>query len=63
MSYNSEGIISEDCIEQVMRERGEPKTYQRLEHDYKRYRSDRDSDKRRYKGDRVTERLYYVRVD
>jgi len=62
MSYNSEGIISEECIERVLRERGASKTYRRLEHDYKRYRSDRDSDSRRYKGDRVTERLYYVQV-
>jgi adenine-specific DNA-methyltransferase len=63
MSYNSEGIISEQCIERVMRERGNPDTYRRLEHEYKRYRSDRDSKTRRYKGDRVTEHLYYVRVD
>jgi adenine-specific DNA-methyltransferase len=62
MSYNSEGIISEDCIEHVLRERGNPDTYRRLEHDYKRYRADRDSETRRYKGDRVTEHLYYVRV-
>lgn len=63
MSYNSEGIIPEDRIEEVLTERGIPDTYQRLEQDYKRYRSDRDSDTRRYKGDRVTEHLYYVRVD
>ena len=63
MSYNSEGIISEDYIEEVLTERGISNTYQRLEQDYKRYRSDRDSDTRRYKGDRVTEHLYYVRVD
>jgi len=62
MSYNSEGIISEDCIENVLTERGVPDTYRRLECDYKRYRSDRDSDTRRYKGDRVTEHLYYIRV-
>ncbi len=63
MSYNSEGIISEDCIESVLRERGDSDSYRRLEHDYKRYRADRDSEMRRYKGDRVTEHLYYVRVD
>ncbi len=63
MSYNSEGIISEECIERVLRDRGVSKTFRRLEHEYKRYRSDRDSEKRRYKGDRVTERLYYVRAD
>ncbi|NIN71569.1 MAG: hypothetical protein GTO46_06490 [Gemmatimonadetes bacterium] len=62
MSYNSEGIISEECIEGVLRERGLPGSYRRLEQTYKRYRSDRDSETRRYKGDRVTELLYYVRL-
>lgn len=62
MSYNSEGIISEHRIEGVLRERGRADSYRRLEQPYKRYRSDRDSDTRRYRGDRVTERLYYVRV-
>ncbi len=62
MSYNSEGIISEACIERALRERGISDTYQRLEQSYKRYRSDRDSHSRRYKGDRVTELLYYVRI-
>jgi adenine-specific DNA-methyltransferase len=62
MSYNSEGIISEACIERVLRDRGIPDSYRRLEHEYKRYRSDRDGSNRRYKGDRVTERLHYVRI-
>ncbi len=62
MSYNTEGIISETSIEHVLRERGRPDSYRVLERPYKRYRSDRDSAVRRYKGDRVTERLYYVRV-
>lgn len=62
MSYNTEGIISEACIERALRERGMSDTYQRLEQSYKRYRSDRDSHSRRYKGDRVTELLYYVRI-
>jgi adenine-specific DNA-methyltransferase len=63
MSYNSEGIISEECIERVLKQRGSAKTYRRLDHDYKRYRSDRDSESRRYKSDTVTEYLFYVRVD
>ncbi len=63
LSYNSEGIISEECIERVLRERGKADSYSRLEQAYKRYRSDRDSETRRYKGDRVTEQLHYVRVD
>ena len=62
MSYNSEGIISEECIERVLRARGLSDTYRRLEQTYKRYRSDRDSETRRYKGDRVTELLYYIRL-
>ena len=63
LSYNSEGIISEECIERVLRMRGRSNTYRVLEHPYKRYRSDRDSENRRYKSDRVTEHLYYVRAD
>jgi len=62
MSYNSEGIISEEFIEATLRGRGNPDTYRRLEQSYKRYRSDSDSASRRYKGDRVTERLYYIRA-
>jgi adenine-specific DNA-methyltransferase len=62
MSYNTEGIISEACIERALRERGSSRTYRRLEKPYKRYRSDRDSQTRRYRGDRVSELLYYVRV-
>ena len=62
MSYNSEGIIAEDCIERVLRERGLSRTYRRFEKPYKRYRSDRDSESRRYKCDHVTEHLYYVTV-
>lgn len=60
MSYNSEGIISERCIERVFKERGRTATFRRLEMPYKRYRSDSDGAGRRYKSDRVTERLYYV---
>lgn len=60
MSYNSEGIISEECIERVFKERGRASTFRRLELPYKRYRSDSDGAARRYKGDRVIERLYHV---
>jgi adenine-specific DNA-methyltransferase len=63
MSYNSEGIISESCIEAALRGRGRAGTFRRLEQTYKRYRSDRDRETRRYRGDRVSERLYYVRVE
>lgn len=63
MSYNSEGIIPEATIESVLRARGIEGSYRRLERSYKRYRSDSDGPDRRYRADRVTERLYYVRVD
>lgn len=63
LSYNSEGIIPEEHIERVLRDRGNADSYRRLQQPYKRYRSDRDGRNRRYKGDRVTERLYYVRID
>jgi len=62
MSYNSEGILPEAEIERIFREAGVPGSYQRVERDYARYRSDSDSDARQYKADRVTEYLYYVRL-
>jgi len=62
MSYNNEGIISEGEIERVFKSVGVADSYRRVGREYKRYRSDVDSDVRRYSGDRVTEFLYYVRL-
>lgn len=60
MSYNAEGIIGEATIERVLRENGRTNTYRRHRRQYKRYRSDADSETRRYSGDIVTEYLYCV---
>ncbi len=60
MSYNAEGIIPEATIERVLREQGRASTYRRYNRQYKRYRSDADSETRRYSADVVTEYLYCV---
>jgi adenine-specific DNA-methyltransferase len=60
MSYNTEGIIAESSIEQLLKESGRRATYQRYEHSYRRYRSDSDREGRRYRGDDVKEYLYCV---
>ncbi|MBI4543718.1 MAG: DNA adenine methylase [Gemmatimonadetes bacterium] len=62
MSYNNEGIIPETEIERIFRRYGIRDTYRRVGQDYKRYRSDSDSNQRQYTGDEVTEYLYYVRL-
>ncbi|MGH7468454.1 MAG: DNA adenine methylase [Longimicrobiales bacterium] len=60
MSYNTEGIIPEATIKQLLLENGRRTTYRRYEHAYRRYRSDSDREGRRYKGDDVKEYLYCV---
>lgn len=62
MSYNAEGIIPEETIARVLCAYGDPATYRRYEHEYKRYRSDSDGPRRRYRGDRVHEYLYCVEM-
>jgi len=63
LSYNNEGIIPETEIERIFTSAGISDTYQRVGREYKRYRSDIDSEVRQYAGDRVTEYLYYVRLE
>jgi len=62
MSYNSEGIISREQIVAILEKKG--KVYSH-EQDYRRYRSDVDSDKRNYKvkNDQVKELIFYCRVE
>jgi adenine-specific DNA-methyltransferase len=62
MSYNNEGLIPEQEIERVFRTHGIPRTYRRVQRRHARYRADSDGPRRRYTADRVTERLYYVRL-
>jgi len=61
LSYNEEGLIPAARVEEILRASGLPDSYRRLEHGYRRYRSDADGPGRRYRGDRVRERLHYVR--
>ena len=61
LSYNDEGLISSDRIEEILRAHGEADSYRRLGRGYRRYRSDSDGPDRSYRGDRVREWLHYVR--
>lgn len=58
-SYSDEGLLPHDDLVQVMEEAGfrDPTT---TKVDYKRFRADRDHDKRVYSGDDVTEYLIYA---
>lgn len=60
MSYNAEGIVSEQAIERIFKQYGRAETYQRYARNYRRYRSDSDGENRRYAADRVEEYLYCV---
>ncbi|KPL18844.1 MAG: hypothetical protein AMJ92_05905 [candidate division Zixibacteria bacterium SM23_81] len=62
LSYNDEGIISQQEIQEILCAAGRSRTYRRFERAYKRFRSDADGPKRKYRADGVTERLYYVRL-
>jgi adenine-specific DNA-methyltransferase len=63
MSYNDEGVIPRQSIERILKEGGLAATFQVFSRGYRRFRSDSNGPRRRYKrGDRVTERLYYVRL-
>ena len=62
VSYNSEGLLSERDLKDVLAQAsgfGEVKRYSR---GYRRYRSDSDRVGRVYQGDRVRELLYHVRL-
>jgi adenine-specific DNA-methyltransferase len=60
LSYNNEGIIPPEAVEEVFAEFGEPGTFKRYAVDYARYRSDRDHEQRVYKADVVTEFVYAI---
>lgn len=56
-SYNNEGLIPHDELEEIFREAGyEPQTTMV---EYKRFRADKDRDNRQYSGDTTTEYLIY----
>ena len=62
LSYNDEGTIPAQRIEEILRAQGRSETYRKFQRAYKRFRSDSDGPNRRYRGDQVTECLYYVRI-
>ena len=62
LSYNDEGLLAAERIEEIFRQHGDPDSYRRLSRGYRRYRSDADGPERRYSGDRVRESLHYVRL-
>jgi len=61
MSYNSEGIIPHQFICEVLGKRGSVEVHKQI---YRRFRTERDHEKRRYKvpDDRTTEIIYSVKV-
>jgi adenine-specific DNA-methyltransferase len=60
LSYNDEGLIPPERIEQAFRETGSPDTFRMFGRGYRRYRSDSDRPGRRYRADAVRESVYYV---
>ena len=62
LSYNDEGLLPRDSIEDAFRACGDPDTFRVFTRGYRRYRSDSDGPDRQYRGDAVRERVYYVRT-
>jgi adenine-specific DNA-methyltransferase len=61
VSYNTEGILSDDEFLDILGQRAvEPvRQFKQL---YKRYRADQDGANRRYRASGVTELVYYIRI-
>jgi adenine-specific DNA-methyltransferase len=62
LSYNNEGIIPPEAVEEVFSEYGQSGTFNKYAVDYARYRSDRDHEQRVYKADVVTEFVYALEM-
>ena len=62
VSYNSEGLLSERDLRDVLAHASRFGTVKRYSRGYRRYRSDSDRVGRVYQGDRVRELLYHVRL-
>lgn len=62
VSYNSEGLLSERDLWDVLAGAAKNGTVKRFSRDYRRYRSDSDRVGRVYQGDSVRELLYHVRL-
>jgi adenine-specific DNA-methyltransferase len=61
VSYNTEGILSDDEFFDILGQRAVApvRQFQQL---YKRYRADQDGENRRYRASGVTELVYYLRI-
>lgn len=57
LSYNNEGLMTQDEIKEIMSKRGE---YGVFKKDYERFKADKDKN-RNYKADSVIEYLHYVK--
>jgi len=62
VSYNSEGLLSERDLRNVLADATKVGTVRRFSRAYRRYRSDSDRIGRVYQGDVVRELLYHVRL-
>lgn len=62
VSYNSEGLLSERDLRDVLVAAARNRTVKRFSRGYRRYRSDSDRVGRVYQGDSVRELLYHVRL-
>ena len=62
VSYNSEGVIGDRELREILRDAAIDGRVRRSTLRYKRYRADSDREGRRYKGDEVTELLYHARL-
>ena len=60
VSYNNEGLLPEADLKELLAAKGRCDFHKV---DYKRFRADSDSAKRRYKGDETQEFLFYVEVN
>jgi adenine-specific DNA-methyltransferase len=60
LSYNSEGIMPDEAIRDVLSARGPVKVHEQV---YRRYKSDSDGENRKYKPNKtIVERIYAVRT-
>ncbi|HVE79088.1 MAG TPA: DNA adenine methylase [Gemmatimonadaceae bacterium] len=62
VSYNSEGLLPDAVMREVLGAAAADGRVRRFVKAYRRYRADRDHERRRYRGDEVRELLYYARL-
>lgn len=63
VSYNDEGLLDEEDLKQLLRDKARGGTVDFRCMPYKRFRADQDREDRRYRGDAVREFLFYARVN